>query len=122
MPIYLYKNPVTGEVKEIVQRMSEPHVYEEGGVKFERLFTIPSASIDQNVDTAQKFVEKTANMRGTLGEIWDYSQELSDKRAKDNGGVDPLREKAENNYSKKRRGMKYKSKVNPSEIPQVQLD
>ena len=102
--------------------MNEDHVYEENGVRFERLFTIPSASIDQNIDTAQKFVEKTANMRGTLGEIWDYSQELSDKRAKDNGGVDPIREKAENSYSKKRRGMKYKSKINPSEIPQVQLD
>ena len=122
MPIYLYKNPVTGKVKEIVQRMNEAHVYEEDGVRFERLFTIPSASIDQNIDTAQKFVEKTANMRGTLGEIWDYSQELSDKRAKDNGGVDPMREKAENNYSKKRKGMKYKSKINPSEIPQIQLD
>lgn len=122
MPIYLYKNPVTGKVKEIVQRMNDDHVYEENGVQFERLFTNPSARINESIDTAQKFVEKTANMRGTLGEIWDYSQELSDKRAREHGGEDPMRKKAEESYSKKRRGMKYKSKVSPSEIPQVQLD
>jgi hypothetical protein len=61
-------------------------------------------------------------MKGTLGEIWDYSQELSEKRAAKHDGVDPLRRKAEEKYSKKRRGMKYKNKITPSEIPNIQLD
>jgi hypothetical protein len=122
MPIYLFKNPDSGKIVHVIQRMSEAHVYSENGVQFERVFTIPNTYIDENIDTSQKFVEKTGSMKGTLGEIWDYSQELSEKRAKSNGGVDPIRKKAEDKYSKKRRGMKYKSQINPSEIPKIQLD
>lgn len=122
MPIYLFKNPNTGKVVHIMQSMNDSHTYSENGVEFERVFTIPNSQINDNVDTAQKFVEKTGSMRGTLGEIWDYSQELSEKRARSNGGEDPLRKKAEEKYSKKRKGMKYKSKINPSEIPKIQLD
>lgn len=122
MPIYLYKNPTSGKIVHVVQRMNEDHVYSENGVQFERVFIVPNASIDTNVDTAEKFVERTGKMRGTLGEIWDYSQELSEKRAKSNGGEDPIRKKAEEKYSKKRKGMQYKSKINPSEIPKIQLD
>lgn len=122
MPIYLFKNPESGKIVHVIQRMSEAHVYSENGVQFERVFTIPNTYIDENIDTSQKFVEKTGSMKGTLGEIWDYSQELSEKRAKSNGGVDPIRKKAEDKYSKKRRGMKYKSQINPSEIPKIQLD
>lgn len=122
MPIYLYKNPASGKIVHVVQRMNEDHVYSENGVQFERVFIVPNASIDTNVDTAEKFVERTGKMKGTLGEIWDYSQELSEKRAKSNGGEDPLRKKAEEKYSKKRKGMQYKSKINPSEMPKIQLD
>lgn len=122
MPIYLYRNPATGKIAHIVQGMNEPHVYSEDGVNFERLFTIPNAAIDTNVDTAEKFVQRTGNMKGTLGEIWDYSQELSEKRASQNGGEDPMRKKAEERYSKKRKGMKYKSKISPNEMPKIHLD
>ena len=45
-----------------------------------------------------------------MGDIWDYSSELSERRKKDNNGEDPVRKKAEKNYSKKRKGMKYKEK------------
>lgn len=124
MPIYLFKNPKNGKVISVFQQMNEEHVYSEDGIKYERVFTIPNAQIDSasNVDSSEKFIEKTGKMKGTLGEIWDYSQELSNKRAEKNGGIDPVRQKAEEKYSKKRRGMKYKSKVNPSEMPKIQLD
>lgn len=124
MPLYLFKNPNTGKVISIFQSMNEEHTYSENGIKYERVFTVPNAQIDTefDVDSSSKFVEKTGRMKGTLGEIWDYSQELSDKRAAKHGGIDPLRDNAEKNYSKKRRGMKYKSKVNPSEIPKINLD
>ena len=49
-------------------------------------------------------------MKGTMGDMWDYSKELSDKRKEVMGGTDPLRKKAEKEYSKKRKGMKYKDK------------
>lgn len=124
MPIYLFKNPNTGKTIPIFQSMNEEHTYSENGVKYERVFTIPNAQIDANFDvnSSEKFIEKTGKMKGTLGEIWDYSQELSDKRAARNDGVDPVRQKAEEKYSKKRKGMKYKSKINPSEMPNIQLD
>lgn len=122
MPQYLFRNPKTGSVVQIFQFMNEDHVYSESGVQFERVFTSPNAQIDSTVESAEKFVEKTGKMKGTLGEIWDYSQELSEKRASKNDGVDPLRKKAEENYSKKRKGLKYKSKVDPTQIPKIQLD
>lgn len=124
MPIYLFKNPKTGKVVSVFQQMNEDHTYSQDGIKYERVFTVPNAQIDADIDlnSSEKFVEKTGKMKGTLGEIWDYSQELSNKRAEKNGGIDPVRQKAEEKYSKKRRGMKYKSKVNPSEMPKIQLD
>lgn len=124
MPIYLFKNPKTGKIVSVFQQMNEEHVHSEDGIKYERVFTVPNAQIDSDIDidSSEKFIEKTGKMKGTLGEIWDYSQELSNKRAEKNGGIDPVRQKAEEKYSKKRRGMKYKSKVNPSEMPKIQLD
>ena len=124
MPLYLFKNPNTGKTVSIFQLMNEEHSYSDNGIKYERVFTVPNAQIDTefDVNSSSKFVEKTGKMKGTLGEIWDYSEELSKKRAFKHDGVDPLRQKAEEKYSKKRRGMKYKSKINPSEVPNISLD
>jgi len=124
MPIYLFKNPKTGKIISVFQGMHDKHEYSEEGIDYERVFTIPNAQIDTEfgVESSSKFVEKTGRMKGTIGEIWDYSQELSEKRAAKHGGVDPLRQKAEEKYSKKRRGMKYKNKISPSEIPNIHLD
>ena len=124
MPIYLFKNPKSNKIVQVYQEMNAEHSFSENGIKYERVFTVPNAQIDANFDlnSSEKFVEKTGKMKGTLGEIWDYSQELSNKRAEKNGGIDPVRQKAEEKYSKKRRGMKYKNKINPSEMPKIQLD
>ena len=122
MPLYLFKNPKTGKIISVFQSMNEEHTYSDGEIKYERVFTVPNAQIDSDIDSSDKFVEKTGKMKGTLGEIWDYSQELSDKRAAKNGGIDPVRQKAEEKYSKKRKGMKYKSRVTPSEMPKIDLD
>ena len=40
-------------------------------------------------------------MKGNFGDMFDYSKELSDRRAKDHGGVDPVKEKYFKNYEKK---------------------
>jgi len=123
MPIYLFKNPKTGNVISVFQQMNEEHTYSQDGIKYERVFTVPNASIDSEIDpnSSTQFVEKTGKMKGTLGEIWDYSKELSEKRSK-TYGEDPIKKKAEEAYSKKRRGMKYKERINPSEMPKIQLD
>ena len=123
MPLYLFRNPKNNKVVQVFQEMNAEHTYSENGILFERVFTVPNTAIDSeiNPDSATQFVEKTGKMKGTLGEIWDYSKELSEKRIREKG-YDPIREKAEKNYSKKRKGLKYKEKINPSEIPNISLD
>lgn len=46
MPIYLFKNPKTGKIKEVIQKMTERHVYLENGVEWERIFTSPAGFVD----------------------------------------------------------------------------
>lgn len=102
MPIYVYKNPETGETKEIIQTMNEAHEYFEDNIQWRRIFLSPNASIDTKVDSDQKFIEKTGNMKGTLGEMMDYSEDLSKERAsKSETGEDPVKRKFYNDYEKK---------------------
>lgn len=112
MPEYLYENPDTGEIISVTQGINEEHSYKEEGKTFNRIFTVPNAAIDSDVDpfSSQQFSEKTKNMKGTMGDMWDYSKELSDKRKEVTGGLDPIRNKAKKEYSEKRKGMKYKEK------------
>jgi hypothetical protein len=112
MPEYLYENPETGEIIEVNQSISEDHTYSEEGLEFNRIFTIPNMSVDADSDpfSAEQFRQKTKAMKGSMGDMWDYSKELSDKRKESHGGTDPIRQKAEKEYSKKRKGIKYKEK------------
>ncbi len=109
--IYLYKNPETGEIKEIVQGMNDVHEYEEDGVEWNRVFTVPQASIDTKIDPFSKnaFIDKTRN-NSTMGDMWDRSRELSDRRAQESGeGVDPVKQKYIKDYKKKRGGKDHPS-------------
>ena len=110
MPVYLFQNPKTKEIVEIVQKMSDPHEYtDEEGVKHKRVYTLPNASIDTQIDpfSSREFVDKTKDKGITMGELWDASQDASEKREKVLG-KDPVKEKYFKNYSKKRRGLKHK--------------
>lgn len=109
MPLYLYQNEETGEVKEIFQSMNEKHEYFEDGVEWKRVFTVPNATITNDAFNTQGFIDQTSSQKGTVGDLLDKSQELSEKRAKDNGGVDPLKKKYFQDYSKKRDGRKHPS-------------
>lgn len=112
MPIYLYSHPETGEIKEVFQGMNDEHSYEEEGVKFKRIFTVPQASIDTKVDPYSKkdFKEKICNKKGTIGDLWDASAEMSEKRAAKDG-KDAIKEKALDNYAKERQGRRHISEV-----------
>jgi hypothetical protein len=46
------------------------------------------------------FVEKTGRMKGTWGNLESYSAEMSEKRAKLAGGLDPVKEKYFNERKK----------------------
>lgn len=92
MPIFLYRHPETKEIREIIQSVHEDHSYiDENGLKWNREFTIPTASIDTKWDAEnpRDFVEKSGRKKGTLGEIFDKSKELSEKREKQRG-TDPI--------------------------------
>ena len=83
MPLYVYRNPLTGEDTEVLQGMNDAHEYEEDGVKFKRIFTSPQAAIDTKVDpfSKRKFLEKTEKAGTTVGDMWDRSRDLSEHRA-----------------------------------------
>ena len=50
MPIYIFKNPITGKVKEVIQKMNDDHVYfDEEGTQWNRIFTSPQASMDTQI-------------------------------------------------------------------------
>lgn len=86
MPIYIYEHPKTGEQKEVVQRMTEPHEYSESGVVWKRVFAAPSAQIDSfnNLSPFDRagFVKRTAKTGMTIGEMMDESKRMSDLRTK----------------------------------------
>jgi len=116
MPAYDFQNPITGEVKEVILRMTEEHVYIDGdGLEWTRIFSVPQARVDGKINcwSQNHFVEKTKNAKGNVGDIWDRSRELSEKRASEAGGIDPLRKKSEENYSATRKGRRYTPKIAP---------
>ena len=117
MGLYIFQHPQTKEIKEVFQHMKEDHIFEQDGVRWDRIFTIPQTSIDTVIDpfSCQEFKDKTKSKKNlTLGQAWDISQELSEKREK-KAGKDPIKEKVINDYSKKTHGKKHpltKSKNN----------
>jgi len=113
MPIYVYKHPEKEEYIEVLQGMNDEHAYEQDGLAWERVFLAPNASIDSDVDpfSGRQFVETTAAKKGTMGDMMDYSKELSMKRAAKNGGVDPVKEKYYKKYSDARNGTKHPQEI-----------
>lgn len=111
MPYYLYEHPTTKEIKEVFQHMNDVHEHSEAGLKWMRVFAKPQAVTNSisNMDpfSAQQFVDRTRDMRGgTLGDLWDISSDLSNKRAK-KAGKDPVKDKAVKAYEKKCGGKKH---------------
>ena len=102
MPIYVYKHPEDDIYEEVFQGMKDPHVFSKDGIEWQRVFLSPNASIASDVDpfSSNAFVEKTANMKGSVGDMLDLSAELSHKRAEKNGGRDPIKEKHFKDYEK----------------------
>jgi hypothetical protein len=105
MPIYEYEHPETGESIEIAQKMSDEHVYvDSNGIEWSRVWASPNAAIKDNLinadTTAEDFVRKTKEKNYNVGEMWDLSRELSEKR-KRVAGKDHVKEKTKKTYEKK---------------------
>jgi hypothetical protein len=102
MPYYLFSHPDTGEIQEIFFHMNDEKIYiDEYGLKWNREFTVPQAGIDTQIDpfSSKAFVEKTKKA-GTVGELFDLSKEMSEKR----GGLknDPVKKTHERQWKKDR--------------------
>ena len=110
MPIYIYKNPNTNEIIEIVQSVHDEHEYiDSNNVKWIRVFTVPQVNTEGKLDVncdSKKFAEFTKNKKGTIGDLWDRSAELSEKRKK-LYGEDHVKNKYKETWSKKRKNKKF---------------
>ena len=106
MPCYEFKHPEEERYVEIIMTMNETHEYTEDGVQWERVFSIPTASVDTKINhnSATDFAEKTGKKKGNIGDILSASREASDKRASERGGIDPVKQKYYDDYAKKRSG------------------
>ena len=106
MPEYLYKHPQTEEDVSVFQGMLDKHEYiDKEGTKWQRIFTSTSFSLDSSkIDpfSEKQFVEKTGKMKGTYGDIIDYSKEMSQMREEKLGKEDPLKRKTFDKYKKER--------------------
>jgi hypothetical protein len=112
MPIYIYKHPKYEKYIEIFQSINDEHIYiDNNKIKWLRVYTVPNFSIDTKIDefSQNDYIEKTKNKKGTLGDLLDRSKDLSEKRKKINGGIDPVQEKFFKNYSKQRKNKKHPS-------------
>ena len=112
MPIYVYKNEETGDFYEVLQKMTDDHVFfdPDTGVECKRVFTVPNASVDSfsniNPFDIKEATQKTAGFKGSVGDLWDISKDLSQKREDKLGHEDPQKRKVFNEYQKKR-GVKH---------------
>lgn len=121
MPLYTFVNEDTGEVRDIFFHMTDEKDYrgENGNeASWKRVWHSPRPSVKSNPDYFSKadFLEKT-NKAGTIGDLWDRSQEWSEKRKEIAGGEDPVAKQFFDDYSKTRRGLKHMKDPNTKFIP-----
>lgn len=106
MAVYLYQHPITKKIIEVIQSTKDKHEYiDSEGVEYERVWTIPQASFNSKIDpfSSGSFVEKTRGKKLSLGDMWDMSAEMSDKR-KDKEGIDNIKKNYNEKEQKRRNG------------------
>ena len=110
MPVYTCQHPKTEELVEVVQRMKEAHEYtDDNGVQWKRVFTVPQANADVNIDpySAQAFNDKNRLSNVSYGDLQRQSEDASRQRADKNSGFDPIKKKYFKDWSSTRAGKKH---------------
>lgn len=113
MPFFDFENIETHEIREIwIKNLTAPRVYngEDNNEKekWKVLMCRPNMSVSSIIDPydSKSFRAATTNKKGqTIGQLWERSAELSQKRA-DKEGKDPIRQKRYAEY-KKSTGVKH---------------
>jgi len=108
---YNFIHKVTGETKEVEMPMSDYKLYKgENGQDegWQRVYDAPQVNIGNYVAKKvnpwdnNQFIERTGKMKGTYGDLQDYSAQMSEKRAKESPtGEDPVKRKHFDKYEKK---------------------
>jgi hypothetical protein len=114
MPNYAFQNTETEEVQEMFYHMTDApavgSIVELDGQSWKRLFTIPHSAPNgiKAIDpySQKAFREKTGAMKGTVGDMWALSAEMSARRAEKDGG-DKVKQKFFNDYSARKHGVKH---------------
>ena len=108
MPLYVFHHPDDeSQTKDIFFNMNDEKIYiDKDGTEWKRVFLGSQLSCNADIDpwSNSDFVNKTAGKKGTVGDIMDKSAELSAQRAKESGGIDPVKQEHYKNYAKKRQG------------------
>ncbi len=108
--IYKFKNTETGEYAEIEMSMKnyKPYKGPDGNEDcWQRVYEAPQISMRNSTSSKldpfdqKAFVDRTGKMKGTVGDMMDYSKELSEKRAELNGKEDPIKRQHFDNYERK---------------------
>ena len=110
MPEYLYQHPTNGKKISLIQGINDKHQYiDPKGIKWNRLFTSPQINSQEKLSvnsSEHDFARVTSSQKGNVGDLFDRSKELSEKRQKIYG-KDPVKEKYFKDWSKKRNGKKH---------------
>ena len=110
--IYQFQHKKTGKIIDVVMPMKDykPYRGEDGkDNNWERLYNLPQVNLgDTKMDPfdSNAFVRKTGHMKGTYGDLLDFSAEQSARR-EEKMGEDPLKKKYFEDYKKKRGGKKH---------------
>ena len=113
MPIYLFQNPKTEEYKELFFGMNDKKVFiDENNLKWIRVYSSPELNTVGQTDpwSHHDFMDKTSSKKGTVGDMMNHSEELSQQR-KDSMGYDPMKKNYYDNYAKKRGGSRHPKEV-----------
>lgn len=110
MPEYLYQHPKTKKIIALIQSVHDNHEYTDSdGIKWNRIFTCPQINTQDKLSadsTEKDFVRVTSSQKGNVGDLFDRSKELSEKREK-LYGKDFVKQKYFKDWSKKRKGKKH---------------
>lgn len=130
MPEYLFYNSETEEYRNVFFKMNDEKIYngEDGsevGI-WSRRWTSPNASVDSIANTnpfdTRAHVEKTGKMKGTMGDLYSISKEMSERRAEKLGHEDPVKRKHFDSYEKTQGVKHYYDKPDKIETKHATID
>jgi hypothetical protein len=122
----------TGETKEVEMPMSDykPYKGEDGQDEgWKRVYDSPQVNIGNYVAKKvdpwdnKQYVNRTGNMKGTYGDLHDYSAQMSEKRASGSiTGEDPIKREHFDKYEKKTGQKHFDDKPKVIETKNVKIE